>query len=259
MVPTVRRLSGRLLGGLTAMMVTWAGPSLSHADDTLRPLTQADLDSAEAIFFEALGHFRGGRFEQAAVGFQKAYTLTGHRDMLYNVARSREQLGDKPGAVEWYKAYLATEPADETATIHRIRQLGGDPTLAARKPDAVLPDFTSPKNQRPPRVEEGVDPWPWVAAGVAVAAAGVGTWLGLTALDDAAAAREEKTRAQAEDLRDQAESGALLADVAFGVGAVAAGAAVFLWWRADHAEAPAGSVQVGADAHSAYLGWSAAF
>lgn len=249
----MKRLPWLLVGGLLCL-----APGV-RADDSLRPMSQATLDEAEAIFFQGLGHFRAGRFEQAAVAFQKAHALTGHRDLLYNIARSREQLGDKPGAIEWYKAYLATTPADETATIHRIRLLGGDPTLAPKGPQAVLPDFTSPKNQRAPRVEEGVDPWPWVAVGVGVVAAGVGTWLGLTALDDAAAAREEADLAEATDLKDKAESGALLADVAFGVGAVAVGTAVLLWWRADQPTQPTGAVQVGADAQGFHLGWSTPF
>ncbi len=249
----MKRLPWLLASGLLC-----AAPTV-QADDSLRPMSQATLDEAEAVFFQGLGHFRAGRFEQAAVAFQKAHALTGHRDLLYNIARSREQLGDKAGAVEWYKAYLATTPTDETATIHRIRLLGGDPTLAPRNPQAVLPDFTSPKNQRPPRIEEGVDPWPWVAAGVGVVAVGVGTWLGLAALDDATAARDESNRAKAADFKEKAESGALLADVAFGVGALAAGAAVLLWWRADQFTEPAGAVQVGADAQGFHLGWSTPF
>jgi tetratricopeptide (TPR) repeat protein len=94
-------------------------------------LDQKTLDEAEATFFDGLGHYRAGRFEAAAQAFQKAHALTRHRDMLFNVARSRERMGDVPGAVEWYRAYLATQPADETAVIHKVRQLGAEPVVQA--------------------------------------------------------------------------------------------------------------------------------
>ncbi|MCB9549102.1 MAG: hypothetical protein H6706_25145 [Myxococcales bacterium] len=241
----------RLLPLLVAL-----SPAMAAAEDAAPVMTQAALDEAEAIFFEGLAHYRAGRFEPAAVAFQKAYTLTKQRDLLYNVARSREMLADKEGAVQWYRAYLATQPADETAIIHRIKQLGGDPTLPSEGPKDTLMPVT--RQALPPETVDAMDPWPWVAVGTAVVAAGVGTWLGLTALDDASAARESKKRAEAEELKSSAESGALLADLSFGVSALALGAAVYLWWR-DDAASPAGSVQVGAGKDAVHLGWQLRF
>lgn len=217
-------------------------------------LDQATLDKAETLFFSALANYRGGRFEQAAVEFQKAYVLTRHRDLLFNVARSREKLGDQEGAVEWYRAYLSTGPADQTAVIHRIRQLGGDPT-----PARSAPDVAGIAPQERPVVRRGAGPWPWVSLGVGVAAAGVGVALGLSALDDASEARGSAVRSEVSTLKDSAESGALIADMAFGVSAVAIGTAVALWWLADEKAGAAGRVQVGLTEGGAQLGWGAHF
>lgn len=208
------------------------------------PVDQATLDEAERLFFEGLAHYRGDRFEEAAVAFQKAYTLTRHRDLLFNVARSRERMGDKDGAVQWYRSYLGTTPADETAIIHRIKQLGGDPT--APKTKTVDDPVVIPKSSGAPDVvSDGGNPWPWVLVGTGALATGAGIYFGLVALDDADAARAAQDRGKAEDFKSSAESSALIADVAFGVGALAVGTAVVLWLQDDAPETRS-SVSVGA-------------
>ncbi len=253
-------LRGCLVAVVTsqAAMAAPAAPVPAVAVETtdireIEALDQKTLDQAEATFFEGLGHYRANRFEEAALAFQRAYTLSHHRDMLFNVARSREKLGDVQGAVSWYRAYLATKPADETAVIHRLKQLGAEPVVAApTAPKAVEGPMTT--------VEQGAGPWPWVAAGVAVAAAGAGTVLGFSALGDADAARKAELRDVAKKHKSAAESSALTADLCFGASALAAGAAVFLWWRADAASAvPGGEIQVGALPGGGALGYSAHF
>ncbi len=218
-------------------------------------LDQATLDRTEVLFFSGLEHYRKGRFEEAVVAFQEAYTLTRHRDLLYNVARSREQLGDKAGAVEWYRAYLATTPADETAIIHRVRQLGGEPSPA--KPADVA--NTLSKAAPVEVIESGPGPLPWVALGTGIAAAAVGTTFGLMALDDASKARSAERRAPALAFKDDAETKALIADVSFAVAAVGLGAAVWLWLDAEPETPAAGQVQVGASATGASIGWVGRF
>ncbi len=220
-----------------------------------RQFDEATLDRAEAQFFEGLEHYRAKRFEAAALRFQEAYVLTGHRDMLFNVARSREQLGDKEGAVRWYRSYLKTVPKDETAVIHRIRQLGGDPTPA----DAPVKRNGPRRPTGPEVVEVGEGPWAWVAAAAGVGATAVGIAIGMTALTDAEAARASDDRSEAQALKTSAESKALTADLLFGVGAASIGVAVWLFLRADSAAAAQGHIQIGATSDGATLGWSTTF
>ncbi len=253
-----RQASTRWAVTLCAAALPWLGlPQPAWATESDEPavvaeiaaLDQETLDKAETLFFDALGHYRQGRFEQAAIDFQKAFVLTNHRDLLFNIARSREKLGDKEGAIEWYRAYLATKPADETAVIHRIRELGGEPTPAP----ADLGEIADDVGIETPLVQPSVDPLPWIALGVGIAAAGAGTYFGLDALDQASKARAEQTRAGTLEFKDGAEQSALIADIAFVTGAVAVGAAVFLWTRADSATA---RVEVGAAPDGGYLGYS---
>lgn len=257
-----RRFDMHALTLCAAALPCLATPRLAAANESDEPaviheieeLDQATLDKAETLFFDALAHFRQGRFEEAAVDFQKAFVLTNHRDLLFNIARSREKLGDKEGAIQWYRAYLATEPADETAVIHRIRQLGGEPV-----PDPVdLGKIADDVGIETPLAPSRTDPWPWVAAGLGVAAAGVGTWFGLDALDQASKARAAETRDETITFKDGAEQSALIADISFGVGAVAVGTAIFLWARSDRARQDA-RVQMGLAPGGGYLGYSLDF
>ncbi len=218
-------------------------------------LDEGTLDRAEALFFEGLAHYHGGRFENAALRFQEAYVLTGHRDMLFNVARSRERLGDGKGAVRWYRSYLNTRPTDETAVIHRVRQLGGDPTPAEAPVKPI-----GPRAPTGPRlVEVGAGPWPWVAAAAGVAATATGVALGVAALADAEAARAASDRSDAQRLKTSATDGALVADVLYGVGAAGIGVAVWLFLRADSKAAAQGRMELSAGPDGASLGWSTAF
>ncbi|MHC4837082.1 MAG: hypothetical protein ACYTF3_02685 [Planctomycetota bacterium] len=178
--------------------------------------------------------------------FQQCWLLSGHRDLLYNVARSRAKLGDAAGAVEWYRAYLRTQPADETAVLHRIKQLGGDTSgpvdAAAEEPEVA----DAPVEPAGPRiVEEGAGPWPWVALGAGVAATGAGVVLGFGALDSAARAREATRASDATTHRDESDSQALLSHIALGVGAAGILTAAWLFWEADKEASRKGRVSVG--------------
>lgn len=223
--------------------------------EEIEALDQATLDQAEGLFFQALAHYRQDRFEAAAVDFQQAYVLTGHRDLLFNVARSRERVGDTDGAVEWYRAYLATQPADETAVLHRIRQLGGDPGAPAVGPGPT----PGPGPSGEPTAGGSASPWPWVALGVGVAAAGAGVYFGLDALDTASQARAAETAATAGPLADDAEQSALIAHVGFGVAAAAVGTAVVLWWLEDDAAHTEGRVDLGVVPGGGFIGYGSSF
>lgn len=218
------------------LLMSWlvVGPRVARADESaaLAPTVAVQspdaLDRAETSFFEGLAHYRGGRFEAAAAAFQRTYVLSAHRDMLFNAARSREQLKDVAAAAAWYRAYLDTKPSDVTAIIHRIRLLGGDPEARPMVPTTRAPTIDSQ-----PVVEEGPGAWPWMALAVGLASVGAGTYLGISAVEDAADGRHAETVDDASSFRDSADGKALAANALFGVGAIGVAAAALLWWRAD--------------------------
>ena len=203
-------------------------------------VSQQVIDQAEDLFFKAFVLFQKKEYERAAELFQSAYALIPYHDLLFNVARSRELMGDKAGAVEWYRAYLATKPVDETTIIHRLKILGGETTSMPLTQEQIAG----------PQVETApVSYWPWVSLTAGLAAGAAGVIYGLSAVDTAEQSRAAKLSADHERLKSQAESDALVADVSLAVSALAVGWTIYLWVSADHDEGatldPAGSAASG--------------
>lgn len=230
---------------LTALLTTLATPHLTRSQaraETKAPpkgqevdynikeddLSQQVIDQAEELFFKAFVLFQKKEYERAAELFQKAYALIPYHDLLFNVARSRELMGDKEGAVEWYRAYLATKPVDETTVIHRLKLLGGEPTS---KPLEQQPQVIGPTVETAP-----VSYLPWITLTAGVAVGALGAFYGLSAVDSAEQARKATLPASHSRFKDQAESEALIADISLGVSALVIGLSVYLWVSADHEE-----------------------
>jgi tetratricopeptide (TPR) repeat protein len=184
-------------------------------------LSISQIEEAEALFFQGFVKFQGAKYEEAAELFQRAYTLVPHDDLLYNVARSRELLGDKSTAIQWYRAYLNTKPVDETTIIHRLKLLGGEPTPQALASDVkggpVVLTEVAPVNVTP-----------WLVTGLGVALAGVGVFYGLEASSFAEEARTSATKSDYRTYKSDAEGAAMIADLSFVGATLALGAGVYL-------------------------------
>jgi len=68
----------------------------------------SDKQRAGELAAESAQHYKRGEFELSAALLRKAYGLYPEPNLLYNLARSLEGMGDKAAAVEAYDAYLQT-------------------------------------------------------------------------------------------------------------------------------------------------------
>ena len=224
-----------------------------------KEIDQESLDKAERLFFKGLTLFYQKKYEEATQYFQKAYQLVPHRDLLFNVARSREHMGDQAGAIEWYQAYLATKPTDETTVIHRLKFLGVKTTPAQVNPQPKQFD-------EPSQSSGGIDEYiPWITLGTGVILAGLGTVYGLDALESAEQARNAQIISAYQTAKTDAEGKALIADVSLSLGAVALLSGLYLWYRLDQSNTltpsvnKSGQVQMGFDQKSVRLGYQLQF
>jgi tetratricopeptide (TPR) repeat protein len=106
-----------------------------------------------------------------------------------------------------------------------------EPSTASLRPstESLPPDFVATKDAPAPRPRVGT----WVSAGVAVAAAAVATGFGVSALNAQSALSttdESRTRDQANALTAQASTGALGANISWGVAGAAAITATVLFF-----------------------------
>ena len=189
-------------------------------------INQATLDQAENLFFEALSLYSKKKYQEATQYFEKAYKLVAHRDLLFNIARSYEQMKKKKDAIKWYKKYLATKPIDETTIIHRLKLLGDEPNIKKTQTTNQLAP-KKPDSQKKVSFKEMA---PWLSMGIGVVLVGIGSWSGINALDSAEQARNAKIKKTYNTFKSNAESEALTADLTISIGAIAIGLGAYLWY-----------------------------
>jgi len=224
---------------------------------------------------EALNHYlRGrrwylaGRYRDALVELKAALEFDRDSpDLLYNVARVYENLGELDPAIEYYERYLtklpveAAEERDKTQkTIRRLQ--GARRELAARTP----PPAAAPA---PERSIGRADFAFWVTTGAAVALLGGGAATGVMALRknaqvEAYVAGPDGSLDQRDKLGKDAKRFALVADALLIAGGVTLTGAALLFLLRDGEQEPAASqhalrVGIGVDGQRALLDVSGSF
>ena len=195
-------------------------------------IDQETLDKAESAFFEGLTAYRAKKYTEAAKLFEAAHTLVPFRDLLFNIARSYEALGNRNSAVKYYKMYLATKPIDETQVIHRMRELGVSQFEENSKTEQLQEKTLKTKTSS---VGE-TDFISWGIMGSGVALMGVGAYFGVSALDQAERARDASVKSRYKNAKSQAETDALLADISISVGIATVVGGLYLLLSGDQSE-----------------------
>ena len=83
-------------------------------------LTDAQKAEAKQHFVDGRERYADGQFNEAADHFIKAYDLTHAPELLYNLARCYEHLGEKERAADQYEMYLRMSPdAEDRAEVEK--------------------------------------------------------------------------------------------------------------------------------------------
>lgn len=193
-------------------------------------INQETLDKAETAFFKGLALYRVKKFEQAAERFKTAHKLVPYRDLLFNIARSYEELKQNDQAVNYYRLYLKTKPIDETQIIHRMRQLGVSQFETNHKENQDTQQNDNEPEQIPRESRSTIDWLTWSTLGSGLILTGVGAYFGLSALDSAEQARNAEIDRVYNQSRSNAESEALMADVTLSLGLILVAGGTYLYF-----------------------------
>lgn len=191
---------------------------------------------AAAHFQQAERFFNEGRYEESVREFEAANVLGPHPDLLFNLGKCHERLGDLAEALSYYRSYVKAVPEAEDAGLVRVaiadlerqqRERGTDSALAAVAGDApralaVVPGTTSTPGGRT---------WTWVLAGAAGAGLATGVGLGFgaqTARDEMV--RERHAAPEVQQLHDAALGRATGANFAYATAGAAALTAFILFF-----------------------------
>ncbi|HEX2677856.1 MAG TPA: tetratricopeptide repeat protein [Polyangiales bacterium] len=162
--------------------------------------TRAAEAEAKQAFQEGRRAFDDGRFGDALSAFHRAYALTGHSALLFDIALAADRLRDDPAALDAFERYLQANPgaADREQIEQRIAALRRavarrsatsehgtpytapvpTPAQAAASLQVKDPEAAARSTGATPRDDEGDDSdspnvferwWFWTAIGVVAA------------------------------------------------------------------------------------------
>src|SRR3954470_1601614 len=90
---------------------------------------------AKTHFRDGMALIAAGQVERGIAELKQAYAIKPHPDVLYDIAKAYVDLGNIPEALEYFRQYVATEPADKEqvlAVMQRLQAaLGSRPAPAA--------------------------------------------------------------------------------------------------------------------------------
>ena len=196
--------------------------------------TTEERGEALTLLQESQRAYNAEEYDEALVLLRRAYDLYPAPGILYNLARTFEQLGLWAEAIEHYERYLDAVPQAEDGeeVRHRIAELRQQAAVERLAQDEDPPDDERPPILIPdPEPAEGpslLGPALVLSGGTAVILAGI--FPGMMAKDrDQSARNDGLSHGEAVSLRNQAEEHALTANILYGTGAaIAAGGLTWL-------------------------------
>lgn len=206
--------------------------------------SEDDKERAQRHFQRAKDLYQAGSYREAIAELEAARELDpGAKDLVMNLGIVHEKLGMFDEALGYFQAYLEMEgvsPAEHAraeAIIKRIEgakresaasasAVGPRPPVAIAPPPPVLVDEAPPPRGR-------VDALTITAGSVALAALATGAGFGvyaLTSRPEGFVTGRDGSYAELEQKTDSAHTAAIVADIGFGVGAVASLATALLFF-----------------------------
>ena len=215
--------------------------------------TKEDLAEAKLHFQAGVKAFESGVYPTAAAEFQAAYRLSKRPDLLYNLARVAETMGQPSQAIDYLEGYLRDRPdakdrAQVRKDMERLRRLmqAEREVQAAPVPEQPLtPQPVTPKPPQPvappvapqptapaaPTLWQKLPPWPaltLMGGGTLLLITGFG--LGGAALSTADQVQTGMTYNRDLDSRGRSLNAAAISLDVLGGLALAAGVGWTVWW-----------------------------
>lgn len=154
------------LGAAIALAVALRGPAATAAEADAgvpaaeEPAPADGTAEAKRLFAEGTRHYAAAEWEAAAADFSKAYELTQAPELLYNLARCYEHMGDAERAVVEYRLYLRMSPDAEDRAEVETRIVALQPAPAKDAPAQVSEGAQEDEEAKRPirlALESGVD------------------------------------------------------------------------------------------------------
>jgi tetratricopeptide (TPR) repeat protein len=234
-----------------------AQPPLAGPDES--PAKSPPPPAAVSHYNRGRAHYQAGRYRDAVIELEKALALDPQSpNLVYNVARVYELLGDMERSIGFYERYQRMLPAQEHEEKQRV-----EATLARLRgaKQHVVPEETDATPARPEMKRGVADPAFWVTLGTGAAAVAAGGVTGVMALrlgkdTEDFVVGEDGPLSERDDMVRHTERLALASDVLFLCGATFAITSVLLYTlREEPVEAsePEAGIGFGATANGVFV------
>ncbi len=228
---------------------------------------------ARRLYREGEIHYAGGRYEEAAAAFERAYELSKRSALLFNLGNTYERAGDYDRAAEYLRKYIEGPKAKDVVSVReRIRRL----EVAAERQRALEREREAERRRQAkeraspppavaaPPVTAEVKPAPPKRSWIPYAAIGSGVVIGLAgtvafgvlakgARDDAAShcnviAGNNYCSIEADTHLGKEKGYSVAADISIGVAAASA-ASILIYWLVQPSEPNAVAAAPGPRVH----------
>lgn len=115
-----------------------------------RPAFADARTEARAHFRKGMDAIAAGRYEEGIAELERANQILPHPNVLYNIARAYAEIADLERAIDYFKRYVETNPADKDETLGVIRALEARVRRqATERVDAPRPEPAPPGAAEP--------------------------------------------------------------------------------------------------------------
>jgi tetratricopeptide (TPR) repeat protein len=235
---------------LASVAVALGPVSAQAADNRGSAAAPANASNVAQLNEEGAAFYAARDYRRAIEKFIQAYAVDTDPNLLFNIARCYEELGEVDAAIEKYETFLKTPGADTRGrqrareSLAALRQARDQDTTTAdtstSQPKSSVAAETEPTSPPPGDTSESPSVLPWVTLGGSIAFAAIGTTFYLLGANDHGEVTDAPgyaedgavvgmTRREADDLVSAGDTKKLIGGISFGLaGALAATYVVLL-------------------------------
>jgi hypothetical protein len=256
---------------LASSLAFGLAPRIASAAGETRGSAPASQTNVAQLNEEGAALYSARDYRHAIEKFIQAYAIDSDPNLLFNIARCYEELGDVDSAIEKYETFLKTPGADtrgrqrareSLAALRQSREQSRHPAAQPQTQSAATPTSSSSAASSEDKHEPSV--LPWVVLGGGIASAVVGTTFYMLGVSDHhkvtsapgygdPTAVSSMSRQQAQDLVDSGDTKKLVGGIGLGLAGALAATYVVILVSSDHpshAEQPSLALGVGPGAVS---------
>ena len=199
------------------------------------------LTRARADYHRGLAHFKAKKYKKALILFMKVYRVQSNPNLVYNMARSFEELEQYQNAASYYQEYLKINPnaSDKASILLSIKTLktlsqGQKSKKTVKQHNEHTPSSSHIAHQPWWKSKRS---WGWISVGVGGVLSGLAMIYALDASDGNDKMQQAQNQASWQQALNQRSDSAMVADIFYVTASLSFASALYLLLSQDTSQA----------------------